>query len=273
MTSAEVPLHSNPFHMYSCFGNNEPIAEQSYNDPSWQTIPYYIDPSSWASLSSIPLTTESTSTQESYHSTIPFEFPNLTGVPETASSSAVLSSVQQPIESYTIQRYFEPDCYAQEVSTAYNITPTYSRNQETYENPAYSTVSDPNWAHSTPEPAKGILYERKPKGRRPISDKRGSQKGNAKVDKTQNGRARNKLERNRSAAARYRGHEQNRTNALVSYAESLEDQHRQLSSIYNNLVEQVFQLKSEVLSHGDCSCVLIHQYIKREAQKAVDARY
>ncbi|KAH7179054.1 uncharacterized protein B0J16DRAFT_364028 [Fusarium flagelliforme] len=272
MTFAGVPLHTDPFYMHSCFGNDESIAEQSYNYPIWQTTQYYIHPSSWASLSSTSLTTESTSTQDSYYSTIPFEFPNLTGIPETAASSTVLSSIQQPPESYTIQQYSEPDCPAQEVSTAYNITPTYVGNQENHVNPAYPTVSDLNRAPSTPEPARGILHERKPRGRRPISDKRGSQKASAKVDKSKNGRASNRLERNRSAAARYRGRSQHQTDALALYVESLEDQHRQLSSQYNDLVEQVFQLKSEILSHVDCSCVLIHQYVKNEAQKAVDSQ-
>lgn len=272
MTFAGVPLHTDPFYMHSCFGNIEPIAEQYYNDPIWQTTSYYIHPSSWASLSSTPLTTESTSTQDSYHSTIPFEYPNLTGIPETAASSTVSSSIQQPLESYTIQQYSEPDCPAQVVSTAYNTTPTYISNQESHGHPACSTVPDLNCAHSTPEPARGISKERKPRGRRPISDKRGSQKGSAKVDKSKNGRARNRLERNRSAAARYRGRSQLQTDALALHVESLEDQHRQLSSQYNDLVEQVFQLKSEILSHVDCSCVLIHQYVRKEAQKAVDSQ-
>lgn len=266
MAYAEMPLGPDHFQMLSCFENNESLLEQSQYEPAWQHVPFDFLPWSWAAPSSITFTGESTSTQGSYHSALNFEMPNLAGAPDNAVGTTALGSLDQPLGSYTIQQYPEPNYPSQEASTTYNITPTY------IQNPAYSIVSNLNQAHSTQKQAKD-KSQRKPRGRRPLSNKTDSRERNTKADSTQNRRYRNRLERNRRAAARCRGRQQNQTNALVSCVESLEDQHRQLSSIYNDLVEQVFQLKSEILSHGDCNCVLIQQYIKGEAQKAVDVYY
>ncbi|KAH7144728.1 hypothetical protein DER46DRAFT_630195 [Fusarium sp. MPI-SDFR-AT-0072] len=79
------------------------------------------------------------------------------------------------------------------------------------------------------------------------------------------------LERYRQAAAKCRARKQDQQGALTAKIEELQDRHQQLSSCCNDLKEKVFQLKSELLRHGDCECALIQGYIASEALKSVDS--
>ncbi|KAF5615450.1 transcription factor atf1 [Fusarium sp. NRRL 52700] len=77
------------------------------------------------------------------------------------------------------------------------------------------------------------------------------------------------LERNRRAAANCRARKQEQQDKLNAEVEKLEDRHRELSPSCNELRETAYQLKLQLLRHGDCGCTLIQQYIASEAVNSV----
>ncbi|KFA48286.1 hypothetical protein S40293_08821 [Stachybotrys chartarum IBT 40293] len=78
------------------------------------------------------------------------------------------------------------------------------------------------------------------------------------------------LERNRVAATKCRLRKRDEASALASREQTVEDQNRYLSSCFDSLVSEVLQLKTELLRHTDCGCVLIQRYIAHEAKKTVE---
>ncbi|RBR16188.1 hypothetical protein FVER53590_25689 [Fusarium verticillioides] len=73
------------------------------------------------------------------------------------------------------------------------------------------------------------------------------------------------LERNRRAAANCRARKQEQQDKLNAEVEKLQDRHRELSASCNELRETAYQLKLQLLRHGDCGCTLIQRYIANEA--------
>ncbi|CEF75858.1 unnamed protein product [Fusarium graminearum] len=78
------------------------------------------------------------------------------------------------------------------------------------------------------------------------------------------------LERNRRAAANCRARKQEQQDKLNAEVEKLEDRHRELSASCNELRETAYQLKLQLLRHGDCDCALIQRYITSEAVNSVE---
>lgn len=78
------------------------------------------------------------------------------------------------------------------------------------------------------------------------------------------------LERNRIAASKCRLRKLNEASALVSRERALEDQNRSLISCFNSLATEIYYLKTELLRHTSCNCVLIQVYLANEARKSVD---
>ncbi|KAF4435284.1 Transcription factor atf1 [Fusarium acutatum] len=78
------------------------------------------------------------------------------------------------------------------------------------------------------------------------------------------------LERNRRAAANCRARKQDQQDRLNAEVEKLQDQHKELSASCNELRETCYQLKLELLRHGDCGCTLIQRYIASEAVNSVE---
>ncbi|KFA63939.1 hypothetical protein S40285_03747 [Stachybotrys chlorohalonatus IBT 40285] len=78
------------------------------------------------------------------------------------------------------------------------------------------------------------------------------------------------LERNRVAATKCRLRKRDEASALASREQTVEDQNRYLSSCFDSLMSEVLQLKTELLRHTDCGCVLIQRYIAHEAKKTVE---
>ncbi|EKJ70082.1 hypothetical protein FPSE_09742 [Fusarium pseudograminearum CS3096] len=78
------------------------------------------------------------------------------------------------------------------------------------------------------------------------------------------------LERNRRAAAKCRARKQEQQDKLNAEVEKLEDRHRELSASCNELRATAYQLKLQLLRHGDCDCALIQRYIASEAVNSVE---
>ncbi|KAH6874302.1 hypothetical protein B0T10DRAFT_587861 [Thelonectria olida] len=78
------------------------------------------------------------------------------------------------------------------------------------------------------------------------------------------------LERNRISATKCRLQKRDEASALASREKAMEDQKRDLSSIFHQLTAEIYHLKTQLLRHADCNCVLIQKYIANEARKSVD---
>lgn len=78
------------------------------------------------------------------------------------------------------------------------------------------------------------------------------------------------LERNRVAATRCRLRKRDEASALASREQEMEDQHRNLASSLDALNSELYFLKTQLLQHTDCGCVLIQRYIAHEAKRSVD---
>ncbi|KAH7009556.1 hypothetical protein EDB80DRAFT_713509 [Ilyonectria destructans] len=78
------------------------------------------------------------------------------------------------------------------------------------------------------------------------------------------------LKRNRIAAMKCRLRQREEAFALASHKQAIEDQHRNLSSIWDQLTTEIYELKTQLLRHTHCNCTLIQKYISREATKSVD---
>jgi len=83
-------------------------------------------------------------------------------------------------------------------------------------------------------------------------------------------RRRRILERKRRAATKCRLRKQDEASALASREQAMEDQNRYLSNCFDSLTAEIYHLKTELLRHTDCNCLLIQRYIADEAKKSVD---
>ncbi|KAH7187026.1 hypothetical protein DER44DRAFT_904444 [Fusarium oxysporum] len=83
-------------------------------------------------------------------------------------------------------------------------------------------------------------------------------------------RRRRVLERNRIAANTCRLRKRDEALAIASREETMEDQNRYLMTCFDSLTVEVYHLKTQLLRHTECNCVLIQNYIANEAQKCVD---
>jgi hypothetical protein len=79
------------------------------------------------------------------------------------------------------------------------------------------------------------------------------------------------LERNRVVATRCRSRKRDEALALSSREHAMEDQNRYLSSCFDSLTAEIYHLKTQLLRHTDCNCVLIQKYIAIEATKSTDS--
>ncbi|KAK7414804.1 hypothetical protein QQX98_006406 [Neonectria punicea] len=83
-------------------------------------------------------------------------------------------------------------------------------------------------------------------------------------------RRRRILERNRIAATKCRLRKRDEASALASREQAMEDHNRYLSTCFDSLTAEIYHLKTQLLQHTDCGCVLIQKYIANEARKSVD---
>ncbi|EXK25632.1 hypothetical protein FOMG_17731 [Fusarium oxysporum f. sp. melonis 26406] len=258
------------FRTSSFFGYNELGVEKSSFDLAWQDIPDGLLPWYWDASSSGSLTTNSTGFQGSHPSMPDFQQPSNTEIPNSLLDKTGFGSVQPSFASYTVEQSSEFIYPIQETPTAENITPNFSENHDSQESLDSLKASDLNRAHSALEPYNKEARGRKPRQRQPLCDTKSPRERRTRLNNAKNRQYLNALERNRHAAAKCRARKQDQENALACEVEVLEGRHQQLSSCYNDLIEQIYHLKSEILRHSDCDCALIQQYIRSEAHKSVD---
>ncbi|KAH6881028.1 hypothetical protein B0T10DRAFT_518707 [Thelonectria olida] len=132
-------------------------------------------------------------------------------------------------------------------------------------------------------PAKLEENVSKPVENGPKSGKRGrkpkrQRKGSSKVVKPEDSNVeihprephrRRILERNRIAATKCRMRKRGEASALAAREQEMEEHNRQLSRTFDELAAEIYDLKTQLLRHTDCNCVLIQKYIAHEARKSV----
>ncbi|KAH6949183.1 hypothetical protein DER45DRAFT_624426 [Fusarium avenaceum] len=74
-----------------------------------------------------------------------------------------------------------------------------------------------------------------------------------------------------AASARYRCRRRDQVSALTSREQSLEQQNLYLSACEEALTVEINNLKTQLLQHTSCSCVLIQKYIALEAKRIVES--
>ncbi|RKK65542.1 hypothetical protein BFJ69_g16192 [Fusarium oxysporum] len=270
MAFADVAEDAGYLRTPSFFGYDELGVEQPCFGLAWQDIPGGLLPWDWVASSSGFLTTNSAGFQGSDLSTPDFRQPRNTEIPNSLLNQTSFGSVQPSFASYTVQQSSEFVYPIQETPTAENITPNFSESYDSQGSLSSLKPSDLNRAHSVLKPNKKEACGRRPRHRQLLYDTKSPRKRKSQFNNASNRWYLNALERNRHAAAKCRARKQNQENALVTEVEILESRHQQLSSCYNDLIEQVYHLKSDILRHRDCNCTLIQQYIRSEAQKSVD---
>ncbi|KAK0383038.1 hypothetical protein NLU13_8954 [Sarocladium strictum] len=78
------------------------------------------------------------------------------------------------------------------------------------------------------------------------------------------------MERNRVAATKCRTRKRSETSRLASYEQEVEEKHRHLTAQRDALQHEAYVIKTQLLQHTNCECVLIQKYIASEAKKSVD---
>lgn len=111
---------------------------------------------------------------------------------------------------------------------------------------------------------------RKPKKQLKDQDSFGPQGEVDDDDLPKDPRRRRILERNRIAATKCRLRKRDEASALASREQAMEDQNRYLSTCFDSLTAEIYHLKTQLLQHTDCNCILIQKYIANEAKKSVD---
>ncbi|KAF4436075.1 hypothetical protein F53441_13336 [Fusarium austroafricanum] len=139
--------------------------------------------------------------------------------------------------------------------------------RQSQENEALFESSAFGQAPESPKPRKG---DRKPK-KQPKEEKVADQQEEFDDDNLpKDPRRRRVLERNRIAANKCRLRKRDEALALASQEAAMEDQNRYLMTCLDSLTVEIYHLKTQLLRHTRCNCVLIQNYIANEAQKCVN---
>lgn len=133
-----------------------------------------------------------------------------------------------------------------------------------------NTSDETNGLAAVPGSPKQKKRGRKPKGAPKESGKARQQIELDEEHLPKDPRRRRILERNRIAATKCRLRKRDEASALASQEQAMEDQNRYLSSCFDSLTAEIYHLKTQLLQHTDCNCVLIQKYISNEAKKTVD---
>ncbi|CAJ0552346.1 Ff.00g063250.m01.CDS01 [Fusarium sp. VM40] len=92
-----------------------------------------------------------------------------------------------------------------------------------------------------------------------------------KTDQFEKPKRQRNAKNNTTAAAKYRCRRRDEASALTSQEQSLEQQNRYLSACIEALTVEINYLKTQLLQHTSCSCVLIQTYIASEAKRIVES--
>ncbi|KNB18402.1 hypothetical protein FOXG_16061 [Fusarium oxysporum f. sp. lycopersici 4287] len=139
--------------------------------------------------------------------------------------------------------------------------------RQSQENEALFESSVFGQAVESPKPRKrGRKPKKQPKEQKVVDQQEEFDDDNLPKDP----RRRRVLERNRIAANKCRLRKRDEALALASQEEAMEDQNRYLMTCLDSLTAETYHLKTQLLRHTECNCVLIQKYITNEAQKCVN---
>ncbi|KAI3573232.1 hypothetical protein IWW34DRAFT_887309 [Fusarium oxysporum f. sp. albedinis] len=126
---------------------------------------------------------------------------------------------------------------------------------------------EPSASRQAAESPKPRKRGRKPK-KQPKEQKLARQQGGGVDDDDlpKDPRRRRVLERNRIAATKCRIRKRDEASALACHEEAMEGQNRHLTACVDSLTHEIYYLKTQLLRHTECNCVLIQNYIANEAQ-------
>lgn len=80
-------------------------------------------------------------------------------------------------------------------------------------------------------------------------------------------------ERNRLAANRYRIRQQAGNDRLLAKVQEMEQQHSVLSNQATELTAELYHLKRQLLTHGDCDCLSIQTYFHDQLPRCVYGQF
>ncbi|EGU87217.1 hypothetical protein FOXB_02263 [Fusarium oxysporum f. sp. conglutinans Fo5176] len=131
---------------------------------------------------------------------------------------------------------------------------------------ANEALFEPSASGQAAESPKPRKRGRKPK-KQPKEQKLARQQGGFDDDDLPKHSCRRRtLERNRIAATKCRIRKRDEASALACHEKAMEDQNRHLTACADSLTHEIYHLKTQLLRHTGCKCVLIQNYIANEAQ-------
>ncbi|KAM5357090.1 hypothetical protein ACJZ2D_016626 [Fusarium nematophilum] len=229
------------------------------------TTPYLlIPPSGWISIAS-PMPQNSMIYQQIPSQTSVNSFSPVQE--DLVFGSSYIASPSQPMEPKILGGNGLPQNILQTIK-ADNESNRRPRNRR--QSKTSSAISEPRASGNTAESPRPSKQGRKPK------KQTSGQKGSGQQERLDDSslsidrRQRRMLERNRIAATKCRLRKRDEASILASREKAMEDRNRSLSACFDSLTAEIYYLKTELLRHADCNCVLIQKYIAHEAQKSVN---
>ncbi|KAJ9419287.1 hypothetical protein FOXG_22416 [Fusarium oxysporum f. sp. lycopersici 4287] len=249
--------------------------DQSYFHCARGDMPEYLIPWHWIVSSTASSTMNSSNSEALYLSTPSSGYHIKDDIIGSGLAEASLENASNPSSalsiSSTIQQYNGYNRSTAQAPSTWDTTPDGSENHHNSQrSPTDAIFLDSSLSNLTLESSKGIKPGKKTRSRRLLCETKDAQGRRTEPSRAKNDRYMKALERNRQAAAKCRARKQDEQDSLTAQVEELQDRHQQLSSCCNDLKEKVFQLKSQLLGHGDCECALIQRYVASEALKSVD---
>ncbi|TVY74390.1 Basic leucine zipper (bZIP) transcription factor atfB [Fusarium oxysporum f. sp. cubense] len=176
--------------------------------------------------------------------------------------------------THSVEEYFQPESRIQQACLYEEATLGILQDHRG----SLSTATD-SIPNSTPPEVSASIKTRttpvtkaegKKRNRRKPSDKKNARRTKTEINREEKKRYMKVLERNRRAAANCRARKQEQQDKLNAELEKLQDRHKELFASCNELRETAYQLKLQLLRHGDCGCALIQRFIANEAVNSVE---
>ncbi|KAJ9415032.1 hypothetical protein QL093DRAFT_2568346 [Fusarium oxysporum] len=176
--------------------------------------------------------------------------------------------------THSVEEYFQPESRIQQACLYEEATLGILQDHRG----SLSTATDSIPNSTPPEVSASIKTRTTPvtkaegrkRNRRKPSDKKNARRTKTEINREEKKRYMKVLERNRRAAANCRARKQEQQDKLNAELEKLQDRHKELFASCNELRETAYQLKLQLLRHGDCGCALIQRFIANEAVNSVE---
>ncbi|KAJ4189423.1 hypothetical protein NW767_011612 [Fusarium falciforme] len=269
MVDTEVILDTGFFGLVQPLSQHELISEGQVFDPDsfsldFQDTPTFCTPDSWM-LSSVPSFTASS--------------PAASDLQRSSGQRSEMFVDDTAIDRFSYNMALEHLVPApadlQQAIEITELAPSISSPK--YEEPVRTPSSGSKKQQR--DPASGLdreLPRRMSHGRNskavPRKGRRGASKRGRRGSTTSDEELyRKRLEGNRLAAERSRQRRKSEAQALVAQGDALQSHNQYLSSYYSFLKEEVLRTRMELLQHTGCDCMLIREYIEKEARRTVDS--